>query len=96
MAPVLVLHGEGPIAEDAGVALELGGRGDFFAGCPWSTAAGTVEARVVAALGGAVADVTSSFVAAVDPLIVLGVGRFTALAGKNQARRRQGFDEGLP
>lgn len=88
MATVLSLQREGAVAEDAHVTLELRWRGDLVGGRfgvvghlaqPGGVA---IEAGVVTALRGAVADVTSSFVAAVDALVVLGVGSFAPLAWK--------------
>lgn len=90
MASVLHLQRERAVAEDAQVTLERRRRRDLVGGCfgvvghLTRPGTGAVEARVVAALGRAVADVASSFVAAVDALVVLRIGGFAALAWKHQ------------
>lgn len=93
MASVLHLQGERAVAEDAQVTLELRRRRDLVGGRFGVVGhlarpgAGAVEAGVVAALGRAVADVASPFVAAVDALVVLRIGGFAALAWKHQRGR---------
>lgn len=86
VAAVLHLHGEGAVAENAHVTLELRRSRNFISGCfgvvghlarPGAIA---IEARIIAALRGAVADVTASFVAAVDAFVFLWVGRLATLA----------------
>lgn len=91
VAPVDHLQGEGAVAEDAQVALELRGGGDLVGGrlrvIGHLSRPGSVESGVVAALGGAVADVAAPLQAAVDPLVVLCVRGFAARAWKHQRGR---------
>lgn len=93
VASVLHLQRKRTVAEDAHVTLELRRCWDLVGGCfgvvghltrPGAVA---VEAGVVAAFGGAVADVTSPFVATVDALVVLRISGFASLAWEHQRRR---------
>lgn len=97
VATVLHLQRERAVAEDAHVTLELCRCWDLFCGrfgvIGHLTRPGAVEARVIAALRGAIADVTSPFMAAVDALVLLQVSRFTSLAWKHQGRWRCGFNK---
>lgn len=93
VAPVFHLQRERTVAEDAQVTLQLCRCWDLVGGCfgvighLTRASAVAIEARVIAALRGAVADVTSSFVAAVDALVVLWISRFASLAWEHQRRR---------
>lgn len=93
VAAVLHLQRERAVAEDAHVTLQLGWRRDLVGGRFrvvghfGRPSAGTVQAGVVAALRGAVADVTSSLVAAVDALVIVRVGRFAPRARRYRRRR---------
>lgn len=93
VAAVLHLQREVPVTEDAHVTLELRRRWDLICGRLGVVghlsrpSAVSVETRVIAALGSAVTDVASTFVAAVDALIVLRISGFVSLTWKHQRRR---------
>lgn len=94
VASVRHLQRERAVTEDAHVTLELCWRWDLVCGRFWvighltGPGSSTVEAGVIAALRSTVADVTPSFMAAVDALVVLLISRSASLGREHKKRRR--------
>lgn len=100
VASVCHLQRERAVTEDAHVTLKLSWRWDLVCGRFWVVGhltrpgSSAVEARVIAALRGTVTDVTSSFMTAVDTLIILWISGSASLGREHKRRRGCGFEEG--